>query len=85
MKIITKNSDKLLSMVHESKMVHEYLVYLLDDSDSIIWVDVVYGDADRDRVVKMLLTNKFPSDVNAADVVSHVSFDDFIKNISINE
>jgi hypothetical protein len=81
MKIVVKNSDKLLSTIHDSKIVNEYLVYVLDENDSPLYAEVVYGSTDRDSTINKVFSTYFKAeeDVKLSDVLEEVKFVDFIK------
>jgi len=81
MKIVVKNSDKLLSTIHDSKIVNEYLVYVLDENDSPLYAEAVYGSTDRDSTINKVFSTYFKAeeDVKLSDVLEEVKFVDFIK------
>lgn len=82
MKILVKNSDKLLSTIHDSKIVNEYLVYVLDDNNSPMYAEAVYGSTDRDSTInKVFLTYFKGEDVKLSEVLEEVKFVDFIKDL----
>ena len=82
MKILVKNSDKLLSMNHDSKVINEYLVYVLDEGESPLYAEAVYGSADRDSAINKVFSTYFKDDnVKLSDVLEEVQFVDFIKTL----
>jgi len=80
MKIIVKNSDRLVSTFHESKVMNEYLVYLMDE-DVKISVDMIYGDDSKNELVDRLLGENFDQNgnYNLEDVIEEVAFEEFDK------
>ncbi len=82
MKILVKNSDKLVSTIHDSKVVNEYLVYVLDEGDSPLYAEAVYGSADRDSAINKVFSTYFKDDnIKLSDVLEEVQFVDFIKTL----
>jgi hypothetical protein len=82
MKILVKNSDKLVSTIHDSKVVNEYLVYVLDEAESPLYVEAVYGSADRDSAINKVFSTYFKDDnIKLSDVLEEVQFVDFIKTL----
>jgi len=81
MKIVVKNSDKLLSTIHDSKIVNEYLVYVLDENDSPLYAEAVYGPTDRDSAINKVFSTYFNGEegVKLSDVLEEIKFVDFIK------
>jgi len=80
MKIIVKNSDRLVSTFHEDKVMDEYLVYLMDE-DVKVSVDMVYGDEAKNRLIDKLLEDNYESfgKYFLNDVIEEVAFEDFNK------
>jgi len=76
-RIVVKNSDKLTSMVHDRKVVDEYLVYLLDD-ETFMSADVVYGTEEKDILIKQLIKDNCEG-MKVSDVVIEVPFAEFLK------
>ena len=76
-RIVVKNSDKLTSMIHNRKIVDEYLVYLLDDA-TLMSADVVYGTEDKDSLIKQLMVDNCDG-AKYSDVVVEISFTEFLK------
>jgi len=82
MKILVKNSDKLVSTIHDSKVVNEYLVYVLDEGESPLYAEAVYGSADRDSTINKVFSTYFKDDnIKLSDVLEEVQFVDFIKTL----
>jgi|TARA_Y100000389_G_C17123081_1_gene346416 hypothetical protein len=82
MKILVKNSDKLVSTIHDSKVVNEYLVYVLDEGESPLYAEAVYGSADRDSAINKVFSTYFKDDnIKLSDVLEEVQFVDFIKTL----
>tara|TARA_R110000744_G_scaffold151945_1_gene265759 strand:+ start:2110 stop:2367 length:258 start_codon:yes stop_codon:yes gene_type:complete len=82
MKILVKNSDKLLSTIHDSKVINEYLVYVLDEGESPLYAEAVYGSADRDSAINKVFSTYFKDDnIKLSDVLEEVQFVDFIKTL----
>jgi len=82
MKILVKNSDKLVSTIHDSKVINEYLVYVLDEGESPLYAEAVYGSADRDSAINKVFSTYFKDDnIKLSDVLEVVQFVDFIKTL----
>ena len=77
-RIVVKNSDKLSSLVHDKKVVDEYLVYLLDN-DTLMSADVVYGSEEKEALINQLIEDNYETKVFHNQVVTEVSFQDFLK------
>ena len=88
MKIVVKQIDELRGTTRpRGKIVEEYLVYLMDDTNRPLSCEIVYGKAAKNDLVGDLLIEHFvPTDwENNKDtfgiegIVEEVSYNDYLK------
>jgi len=88
MKIVVKQIDELVGRTKQlTKVVEEYLVYLMDHNGRPLSCDIVYGKAAKNDLVNELLVEHFiPSDwennkeyFDASSIVEEVSYDEYMK------
>jgi len=81
MKIVVKESDKLVSTLHKGKVISEYLVYLMD-GDKPLMCYIEFGEPSKnDRVNDIILnhfvTDNWKKDTNMDGLITEISYNEF--------
>jgi len=78
MKILVKNTDKLVSLMLPKKVVNQYSIYVMGE-ETPLYAEIAYGETDRNMVINKLASKYLP-DVPESEIGNHiteVSFFDF--------
>jgi hypothetical protein len=89
MKIVVKQTDELKGTAHpfkDSKVVNEYLVYLMGENNRPLSCEVVYGVAAKNDFIHSLLVEHFipedwennKSSFDVSKIVEEVSFNEYL-------
>lgn len=89
MKIVVKQTDELRGTTQplaKEKLVEEYLVYLMDDTNRPLSCEIVYGIAAKnDMVNEMLIEHFVPTDwennkesFDVSSIVEEVSYKEYM-------
>lgn len=81
MKILCKHSDIMTSKTYKNKIVNEYIVYVVSDIGTPITADVVYGEDDRDLLIKKRYLKYFEEGSMISNVLEMVTHDEFTKKM----
>lgn len=68
MKVIVKESDKLVSKLHKGKTISECLIYITTDDDKEISCDMVYGES-LEKVIQ-----KYIHPTQPTKIIKHQEF-----------
>jgi len=82
-KIVIKEIDKLNSALHKSRVISEYLIYLLK-SDTIIEAYTEIGEiAKHERVNELILSNFITDnfkdlEIKKEDIITEIAFEEYL-------
>lgn len=90
MKIIIKEIDKLISTLHKGRVITEYLIYLVHDTDGIpapLEAYTEFGEeAKKTRVNELILLNFIPDtytgvEINKDEIIQEINFEEYTKQL----
>lgn len=85
MEIVCKHTDILTSKTHDDKIVNEYIIYVFIDDElkTPACADVVYGEDDRDILIRRRYLEYFDEGDLISRVLRLVSHSEFKESIGL--
>ncbi len=86
-KIVIKEVDKLLSVLHKDRIVTEYIIYVILNENVIQPLEAYteFGeDAKKVRVNELILLHFITEDnqqINTEDIIQEIGFEDYAKEL----
>lgn len=86
-KIVIKEVDKLLSILHKDRIVTEYIIYVIINENIIQPLEAYteFGEeAKKARVNELILLHFITEDnqpINNEDIIEEISFEDYAKEL----
>jgi hypothetical protein len=86
-KIVIKEVDKLLSVLHKDRIVTEYIIYVIINENTIQPLEAYteFGEeAKKARVNELILLHFITEDnqpINNEDIIEEISFEDYAKEL----